>query len=160
MIKFHTSLVFAGGRKASNRRRKILKLLLFDSPSSELLFENQEHGKVPEIKMKLSIPVRGVAAAGIEDSPANPVSLFLLRFFFSRAPLFKLESQGGREGREEATAKNLSPCHLRRMKKKSGWPVHSIRVENDPSGSEFFLLPPLFPNLPSFSPFNLFNRPF
>ena len=83
-IKFHTSLAFADGRKASNHRRKILKLLLFDSPSSELLFENQEHGKVPEIEIKLSIPVRGVAAAGIGDSPANTASPSPLRISHSR----------------------------------------------------------------------------
>ena len=84
MIKFHTSLVFAGGWKASNRRRKILKLLLFDSPSSEVFFENQEHGKVPEIEMKLSILVRGVAAAGIGDLPANTASPSPLRISHSR----------------------------------------------------------------------------
>ncbi len=76
--KNRPTLIPESNSEVAGKRRtlaeKIPELLLFDSPSSELLFENQEHGKVPEIEMKLSIPVRGVDGVGIGDSPVNPAS--------------------------------------------------------------------------------------
>ena len=106
--------------------------------------------------MKLSIPVRGVDAAGIGDSPATQP---LLLHFESLTPDFLSENQ--ELGHDHENERKLPlPLFLlavagkRRTSRVDPLTLFGLRMTR--SGSELVFLPP-FPNLPFF-PFNLLLR--